>query len=344
MATTVRTGSGSDRVTRQRAILPFFIRTLATLDRRDTRSLPLPVLTIAKTQSMIAVFIVGLCLSSYAQKPDAARDKMLGELADAERAFAAETVKLGFRDGFIKYFADDGIGFGPHPERTREKLMKSPPATGPRRVIFNWAPMYGDISYAGDLGYTTGPVLFTDVTENPKPPWHGMYFSVWQKQADGTWKVVIDMGIDTPTAVAPIDTKFTAAGPVGSRRPNPLKGTPGDDYRGLDWNLWGPIAKTTPAAGYGSDLDKQFRVHRKGVMPVTDSSGLVPLLTQTKFEFIDGKIASSGDLAFTYGKYSTVNDANGIETGYYVHVWRRDADSKWRLVVDVQNPLPKSDK
>src|SRR4030095_5145674 len=215
---------------------------------------------------------------------------------------------------------------------------------GPRRVLCTLARMFGDISDAGDLGYTTGPVLYTDLTDSSKPPWHAMYFSVWRKQADGTWKVVIDMGIDTPQAVAPIDTKFTAANPVGQRRPNPMQGTPGDDYRALDSAFWGSIAKTSPAKAYGSYLDTQFRVHRKGKMPIIDFPGLAQVITLTKFEFIDGKIASSGDLAFTYGKYSTVNDPNSIETGYYTHVWRRDAKSKWRLVVDVQNPLPISDK
>jgi ketosteroid isomerase-like protein len=209
--------------------------------------------------------------------------------------------------------------------------------------MFNWAPMFGDVSDAGDLGYTTGPVLYTDLVDTSKPPRHAIYFSVWQKQADGTWKVVVDLGVDTPNAVAPIDTKFTAANPVGPRKPNPMKGTPDDDYKKLDWNLWGSIAKTSPGDGYGSHLDKQFRVHRKGNMPITDLSGLGPVITQTRFEFTDGKIASSGDLAYTYGKYSTVNESNA-ETGYYVHVWRRDADSKWKLVVDVQNPLPKTDK
>jgi ketosteroid isomerase-like protein len=280
-----------------------------------------------------------MCLSVFASAVFAqhsSREKQLNELADAERAFAAYTVKEGFRDGFIKFFADDGIGFGPHPERTREKLMKLPPPTGPRKVVFNWAPMFGDISEAGDLGYTTGPVLYTDVTENPRPPRHGMYFSVWQKQSDGTWKVVVDMGVSPPEAVAPIDTKFTAATPVLRR---PAKATPSDDYRQLDRNLSDSIAKTSPAAAYGSYLDKQFRVHRDGRMPITDRKDLDAALTQTKFELIDGKIATSGDLAFTYGKYTTTN-----ETGYYVHVWRRDANSKWRLVADVQNPLPKSDK
>src|SRR5690242_15752560 len=90
---------------------------------------------------LIPFLILGLAAMASGQVSEA-----LESLADSERAFAAETVKVGLRDGFAKYFADDGIGFGPHPQRTREVLLKSPPATGPRKVIFNWAPMFGDIS------------------------------------------------------------------------------------------------------------------------------------------------------------------------------------------------------
>jgi len=284
---------------------------------------------------------IALCIHGIVSAQTIKKDLL--DLADAERSFAATTAKEGFGDGFIKFFADDGIGFGPHPEKTRGKLMASPPATGPRRVIFNWSPMFGDISEAGDLGYSTGPLLYTDITANPRPPWHGTYFSVWQKQTDGTWKVAIDMGIDTPNAVGPLDTKFTAAESVRRSGKNPMKGTPGDDYRQLDWSLWGLIAKESPVKGYASFLDKQFRVHRKGMMPITTWAELEPVLKQTKFEFIDGKIASSNDLAFTYGKYSTVNETES-DNGYYVHVWRRDANEKWKLVADIQNPLPRSDK
>jgi len=255
----------------------------------------------------------------------------LQELAAAERAFAAETVKVGFRDGFIKYFADDGIGFGPHPQRTKEVLQSRPAPTGPRTLVFNWQPLFGDISQAGDLGYTTGPVLYTDLSPNPKTPWHGMYFSVWQKQPDGTWKVAVDMGVDVPKAVAPIDTQFVPARSVASRVST-------DDFQKLDDLFSDLISKTNVRKVYSSVLGDQFRIHRKNLMPITDKAGLGELSTwPTHFEFIDGKIARSKDLAFTYGKYTAPD-----ETGYYVHVWRVDNSGRWRLVVDVQNPLPKA--
>jgi formylglycine-generating enzyme required for sulfatase activity/ketosteroid isomerase-like protein len=270
------------------------------------------------------------------------RSAALASLVAAEREFAAATVREGFRAGFIKYFAEDGIGFGPHPERTKDVLQKRPPSSNPPALVFNWAPMFGDISASGELGYTTGPVLYTDRTA--KPVRHGLYFSVWQKQPDGSWKVVIDMGVPSPREVAPLDTVFIAAAPVGLRRANPMKGTPSDDYRQLDRNLSGAIGARSPVAGYRAYLDSEFRFHRKGMMPVTDVGGLETLTsTAIKFEIIGGKTAVSDDLAYTYGKYIAGDAQKRTEAGYYVHVWRRDAESKWRLVADIQNPLPNAD-
>jgi len=157
-----------------------------------------------------------------------------------------------------------------------------------------------------------------------------MYFSVWQKQADGSWKVAIDMGVNVPSAVGPIDTKFVAAGKSGiSKKRNT------QDYRTLDTDFSTSIA-ANPDTSYAGWLDKEFRIHRAGVMPITNRKDLALVVRQTKFECIDGKIASSNDLAFTYGKYSTES-----ETGYYVHVWRRNGSGEWKLVADIQNALPK---
>ncbi len=290
--------------------------------------------------------LIAILAAVAANVPAQAVRKDLRELADAERAFSAYTVEHGFRDGFIKFFADDGIGFGPHPERTKEVLQKRPAPHGPRTLIFEWAPMFGDISAAGDMGYTTGPVLYTPQGENARPPFHGMYFSVWQKQADGSWKVVIDMGIDTPKAVAPIATKFAAAKNVTHNRDKSLQSVSAEGLREIDNSFSRYIAEHGMAKGYANWLDRrEFRVHRKGKMPIVKEEGLMPiLLSQNVFEFIDGKISESNDMAFTYGKYLSALGGSNTETGSYVHVWRRDSSGKWKLVADVQNPLPKSEK
>ena len=269
-------------------------------------------------------------------------DKDLSDMVETERAFSADTVKLGFRDGFIKYFADDGIGFGPHPERTKEVLQKRPAPTGPRTVIFKWTPIFGDISAAGDLGYTTGPVLYTDVSENPRPPRHAMYFSVWQKQADGTWKVAVDMGVSVPQAAAPITTEFTPLKPDAAKRKFAVLDT--KDLADLESRFTRYIGEHGMAKAYAKWLDRsQFRIHRQGKMPIVREDDLSDVLKfSDNLEFIGGKVARSNDLAFTYGKYTLRKSVSETETGYYVHVWRRNAGGDWKLVADIQNPLPKS--
>ena len=51
---------------------------------------------------------------------------------------------------------------------------------------FSWKPDRVLTNAAGDLGLSTGPVL--DATGNHIAD----YSSIWQKQRDGTWKIVFD--------------------------------------------------------------------------------------------------------------------------------------------------------
>jgi ketosteroid isomerase-like protein len=52
-----------------------------------------------------------------------------------------------------------------------------------------------DISSSGDMGYTYGTYEFASSDRNGKPVVdHGKYTTIWKKQKDGSWKVVLDMG------------------------------------------------------------------------------------------------------------------------------------------------------
>jgi len=53
-----------------------------------------------------------------------------------------------------------------------------------------WEPMHAEISRGGKLGYTWGRYrsVFNGKTHE------GTYMSVWEKQPDGTWKVLFDTG------------------------------------------------------------------------------------------------------------------------------------------------------
>lgn len=58
----------------------------------------------------------------------------------------------------------------------------------------SWKPVKAEASASGDLGYTWGYWKFVarDTT------YHGVYFTAWKKQKDGSWKVALDGGNETP--------------------------------------------------------------------------------------------------------------------------------------------------
>jgi ketosteroid isomerase-like protein len=53
-----------------------------------------------------------------------------------------------------------------------------------------WSPENAEMALSGDLGYTYG--LYTYQTADTT--FQGTYVSIWQKQANGSWKYILDTG------------------------------------------------------------------------------------------------------------------------------------------------------
>lgn len=77
----------------------------------------------------------------------------------------------------------------------------------------SWEPNRVEVSSAGDMGYTVGAYKLTIHDAQGKPVTdRGKYVTVWQKQLDGTWKVVADIfNSDLP---APPATKPPKSSPI----------------------------------------------------------------------------------------------------------------------------------
>jgi len=266
------------------------------------------------------------------------------ELVDTERAFAKLAVERGVRESFIAYFADDGIGFAPHPHKVKERLSNSPAEASRPSLRLNWAPVYGDIAQAGDLGWNTGPTLIEDTSPEKKPARHGMFFSVWKKQTDGSWRVALDLGGDTPAAVEPLDAPFKTSYRASSKGPAANVNV-GEEIAGL-LKVEREFLAAAKASGLGkayqSRLSDDARIHRPGAMPVVGKDALRDWLgrqtAQLSGEPIKAEVSRSGDLGYAYGRY----ELGGAEPqkGYFARVWKRDANGQWRIVMDIVRPLP----
>jgi pimeloyl-ACP methyl ester carboxylesterase/ketosteroid isomerase-like protein len=72
---------------------------------------------------------------------------------------------------------------------------------------FSWGPERVEITAGGTIGFSMGPIY------DPRGKHAGFYSSIWQKQKDGAWKVVVD-GPGTPGAPLPETTAKLEEGHV----------------------------------------------------------------------------------------------------------------------------------
>ncbi|HJS74484.1 MAG TPA: DUF4440 domain-containing protein [Vicinamibacteria bacterium] len=285
------------------------------------------------------------------QAPSKLSPPALNEMVETERAFAAMGAEKGVRESFFEFFGEEGISFNPHPQKFREFARKNPlpDPPPPREFRLEWWPVYGDIAESGDLGYNTGPTLFTDLTEKKRPSGHGYFFSVWKKQPDGTWRVAVDMGANSPGPDPAHQDRLRY-----QRAPQrPAKKVPSPDAaRGRAEILelesgFGTALRAGVRDGYLNAVDENARLHRVNTFPMLGKKAIGDYfanqkLTAIAWEGIDGAIAASGELAYSYGRYELEHrdgGAQGTETGYFTHVWKRDGAGDWKLVADVTSPL-----
>ena len=286
-----------------------------------------------------------LCSSCIAQSREDNRSLM--SLVESERAFSRTSVKIGARSSFMMYFADDAVVFRPHPVKYKEAIKNVPLPKNPTEATLEWEPLWADISRSGDLGYTTGPSVWTDHSPAKRPTYYGFYFSFWKKQPTGEWKVVFDVGTELPGAYE---------GPKKLRSPVPVK------HDGVAKKLGAEekrsslmdaergfleLARTDGVQrALGEVLDKEARIYRQKVQPIVGIDPIQAYFSNKPYpstwDPLEASVAEAGDLGYSYGSYTVRNGNNpgDDETGYYLHAWRRDASNRWKLVAEVTSPLP----
>jgi len=253
------------------------------------------------------------------------------QIVAAERAFAARAQVVNARQAFAEYFAPDALLYAPYPAPAFPRLAE------PRdwAVHIAWRPVAAGAASAGDLGWTTGPAEYRAVRD-AAPNAYGHYTSVWRREADGTWRVVIDIGIEHAAAPAYADAATvefvraiapdaTAADGAAARR----------QLRDLD-TATGVLARDDARAALATVAAGSLRVHRGGALPAVGRDAALAALDGVR----DGwspegvVVAASADFGYTYGRGGGPQGAMA-----YLNLWQRD-ESGWRLIVHVANRVP----
>ncbi len=151
---------------------------------------------------LAATFLVGISavptIHSFASPAPKASADSLRQLEGDFMKAAAERGSAGY----MSYYADDAVEVpnGAAIITGKINIAKTMGFLDDKNNHLSWTPVGADISASGDLGYTYGTYEFRSVGKDGKPVVeHGKYTSIWKKQKDGSWKVVLDMGNESNT-------------------------------------------------------------------------------------------------------------------------------------------------
>lgn len=124
--------------------------------------------------------------------------------ADTLRQMEVEFMKSAAEHGsagYMAYYAEDAVELpnGSDALQGKEAVAKTMGFLDQKENHLEWTAVYADMAAAGDLGYTYGTYVFTTKDKTGKTVQdYGKYTSIWKKQKDGKWKVVLDMGNSSP--------------------------------------------------------------------------------------------------------------------------------------------------
>ena len=250
--------------------------------------------------------------------PTAAND--FEDLVSAERAFAADASARSTKAAFLAALADDGLVFAPAPSNGKHVWE----ARVDSKNRLEWAPAMAEIAASGDLGYTSGPWRLTQAGSD-KPSAFGHFFTVWRKQPDGKWKVLVDHGVSHVEVTLPETVLRRGGLSVG---PAPTWPVGVAELRAAD---------LAPAGALNSRaVSADFLRLREGQLPDGRAEGTAFASTALR---VDSGLAISagGDLAASWG--------GGIGSPSWIRIWRRpsaeDAPGQsWQLAVDLCLPAP----
>ena len=144
------------------------------------------------------LLIIGGFMTSCNIQDDPSTEKQ--RLLNTDKQFAQMSLDKGAGEAFNYYLADDAMGMsaGQQPVMGRENNyaeMKD----GQEDYTLAWEPQRAEVAASEDLGWTWGKYVLSFIDdEGVEQKRYGKYLNIWERQDDGEWKVLVDMGNSSP--------------------------------------------------------------------------------------------------------------------------------------------------
>jgi hypothetical protein len=266
-----------------------------------------------KLLKLVLISFVFCCLAF-------AQEKGLQKLVDRENAFAKYADSNGVNKAFKTFLAADGIVFKPNATNGLEFFGNK--ASSDENL--SWQPTFADISANDAIGFTTGDWQYSK-KNGDVPSSFGQYVSIWQKQQNGEYLVILDIGIthDKPKTINSNVAFGESSGEKATRFAGFLSHESVYD-------------RSQFVSMYDNLFKKHFaddvRVLRDGKLPMIGKKKSLNLLKKDiplkhfpKLRFSFG----IADFAYSFGTYESPS-----ENGNFVQIWKY-RKGKWQIILDV---------
>ncbi|UPT61606.1 MAG: hypothetical protein M0D54_14510 [Hyphomonadaceae bacterium JAD_PAG50586_4] len=268
-----------------------------------------------RTFAFALLALAAACSSEPQSQPDVA------PVVAAERAFAAAAQQGGWVEAFENYSTADAIVLQAGPVNARQSLAGIDPANRGDTSL-NWGPQFAGVSSGGDFGFTTGPY-------NGGGAAFGQYFTVWRRQADGSWKWIYDGGTNQTTPTTVNAAAQVEALPIGARGA-------GTERAAIESVLReeGELARAAAANagdGYRAVFAGTGRMNRDNQPTALGRDAAATLASATPVAFSPPQIVQSsanGDMVFALGQARWEGGS-----GYYCRIWVLQGEG-WRIGYD----------
>jgi len=261
---------------------------------------------------MVAAALAALSACTSLAGPEPAGTDAQALVFEAERTFALTAQTKGVKQGFLSVLATDSIVFSPAGIVSGIERYTDAPESS---FSLMWWPSEGGGATSGDLYFSTGPFV---VAADGEDRGFGQYLSVWQRQDDGTIRLLADHGISLPAdLVGPQHAAFAALlAETRATRPAPAGS--------CDTSLEDADAALNLAEDIHPEaiLLRNGRVSTRGPVPGR-AAGVVTRRVA---------VAAAEDLGISAGQAQPASAGN---TQTYLRIWQREGCA-WTVLIDLE--------
>jgi hypothetical protein len=271
------------------------------------------------------------------------------ELKAADQGFADRSVEIGRTGAFLEFLGQGSTVFRNGPVDALELYSSEIFQNNVNEI--SWEAHYVDVSRAGDLGLTAGPLNFLADESTSQ---FGHLISIWQRQED-RWVLMADIVASIPGFLSlEVEPNFDDTSPVLEETARPVMATAETNNMQLlidRDNLFGQSINfrggQRALLRYGLE---NTRVYLPGMAPAVgaDSASSVygafldnqlSTTNQINLTHIGGFLSASKELGYTYGTMETLEDDSqqSFRTSY-MRLWRFTKSNEWKIAVEVLSP------